>query len=1094
MSDSSLPANGAEPIAGAPTNSRPTGAVLIQGTAQVGQWLSAAQTLNDPDLIPATGTAGAISYQWRANGAIIAGATGASYRLTEADLGKRISVTASYTDLGGTLERVSSATTATVGAAVEFASFVALPRLRIKTSLGDLVIELESDRAPVTVANFQRYVDSNFYDGTEFHRIISTFMAQGGGYDYTGGAYVYKSPPYSAITLEKTSSTGLSNLAGTLAMARTSAANSATSQFFVNFVDNTFLDSARASDGNGYAVFGRVVDAGNTLTQLKQVPVVANGSGEVSQPTSAISIFDIVAEPAAATTLPTGKVRISGTPVQGQTLLAISSLADADGIPAAGQTGALSYYWKADGVIIPSALSQSLTLSAAMVGKTLTAEVSYTDLKGTSGHVGSASVLVGNLNDLPSGRVSLSGTVAAGSTLTASQNLADLDGMPAASAINWQWKANGSPIAGANASSYTLSAADLGKSITATASYTDLRGTAESVTSAAAGMVDSLIYPTLPRVWLRTNYGDILLELEAQKAPVTVANFVRYVTDGFYANTVFHRIISGFMAQGGGYTITSNQYTPKPATYAAIDLEKTSTTGLSNLTGTIAMARTNLPKSATSEFFINFNDNLFLDAAQQPDGNGYAVFGRTVDGMATLGQLSQIPVANNGAGEISLPTVATVVYGAYYDAAAPAGQVLITGSAAQGQTLVASNNLVDPDGSLSVLFYQWKANGVAIAGATGSSFTPGQAQVGKAITVAAIYQDGKSALGYVASSATATVANLNDQPTGEVTISGATEQGRTLTASHTLADLDGIPTSGTNAIRYQWFADGVAIDAATGSSLKLSAALAGKSLSVSASYTDNAGSAQSVSSQATPPVLSAAITGDVYHWKSHALMSGVMVALQAPGSAADAPALAVARSGIDGAWAVDGLDFDALYALSAARTANASECAVAITSADALAALKLVAGRTVNADADGPGALAPLPASPYQLIAADVNLDGQVTAQDAQDILAMAVGKAGARAPVWRFIDESQPLWNGAAGSSSVTATAVPQSFARPQAQAGASGSHHWVAVLGGDVDGSWTPVDSGTVSAAGFDQLKPDYFRALGLEGGALAQWGLLA
>ncbi len=1094
MSDSSLSASGAEPLPAAPTNSRPTGAVLIQGAAQVGHWLSASHTLSDPNFIPATGS-GAISYQWRANGAAIAGATGASYRLTEADLGKRITVTASYTDAGGTAERVNSATTAAVAAAIDYASFVALPRLRIKTSLGDLVIELESDRAPITVANFQRYVDSNFYYGTEFHRILSTFMAQGGGYDYTGGAYVYKTPTYSAITLEKTSSTGLSNLAGTLAMARTSAANSATSQFFVNFVDNTFLDSARASDGNGYAVFGRVVDGGSTLAQLKQVAVVNNGSGEISQPTSAISLLDIVAEPAAATALPTGKVRISGTPVQGQTLLALSTLADADGIPGAGLTGALSYYWKADGVIIPGALAQSLTLTSSMAGKTLTAEVSYTDLKGASGHVGSASVVVGNLNDLPSGRVSLSGTVAAGSTLTASQNLADLDGMPAASAIGWQWKANGSPIAGANASSYTLSAADLGKSITATASYTDLRGTAESVTSAAAGTVDSLmVYPALPRVWLRTNYGDILLELEAQKAPITVANFVRYVTDGFYTNTVFHRIISGFMAQGGGYTITSNQYTSKAATYPAIDLEKTSITGLSNVAGTIAMARSSLPKSATSEFFLNFNDNLFLDAAQQPDGNGYAVFGRTVDGMATLGLLSQIPVANNGAGEVSLPTVATVLYGAYYDAAAPAGQVLITGSAAQGQTLVASNNLVDPDGSLSVLFYQWKANGVAIAGATGSSFTLGQAQAGKAITVAAVYQDGKSAFGYVTSGATATVANLNDQPTGEITISGQAEQGRTLTASHTLADLDGIPSSGANAIRYQWSADGVAIDAATGSSLKLSAALAGKSLSVSASYTDNAGNAQSVSSTATPPVLSAAVTGDVYHWKSHALMSGVTVALQAPGSAADTPPLAVARSGIDGAWAAEGLDFDALYQLSASRTANASECAQAITSADALAALKLVMGRSVNADTDGPGALAPLPASPYQLLAADVNLDGQVTTQDAQDILAMAVGKTGARAPVWRFIDESQPLWNSATGASSVTAAAVPQSFARPQAQAGAGESHHWVAVLVGDVDGSWTPVDSGTVSTAGYDQLKSDYFRALGLEGSALAQWGLLA
>ncbi len=144
-----------------------------------------------------------------------------------------------------------------------------------------------------------------------------------------------------------------------------------------------------------------------------------------------------------------------------------------------------------------------------------------------------------------------------------------------------------------------------------------------------------------PRVELDTSSGAIIVQLDASRAPRTVANFLQYVRKGFYAGTVFHRVIPGFMIQGGGYTA---QMQLKP-TAAPIPLE--SRNGLRNLRGTIAMARTADPNSATSQFFINLVDNPSLDYPQ-PDGYGYAVFGRVVSGMKVVDRIAAVPTHSVG--------------------------------------------------------------------------------------------------------------------------------------------------------------------------------------------------------------------------------------------------------------------------------------------------------------------------------------------------------------------------------------------------------------------------------------------------------------
>ena len=164
-----------------------------------------------------------------------------------------------------------------------------------------------------------------------------------------------------------------------------------------------------------------------------------------------------------------------------------------------------------------------------------------------------------------------------------------------------------------------------------------------SILLAAAAVALALSGPALAqKVRLDTSAGDIVLELNAQKAPKTVANFLQYVKAGHYDGTVFHRVIPGFMIQGGGMKADLSE---KP-TRAPIALE--SRNGLTNVRGSVAMARTGDPNSATSQFFVNVADNAFLDQANSRDGNGYAVFGKVVQGMDVVDKIVAVPTHSVG--------------------------------------------------------------------------------------------------------------------------------------------------------------------------------------------------------------------------------------------------------------------------------------------------------------------------------------------------------------------------------------------------------------------------------------------------------------
>lgn len=144
------------------------------------------------------------------------------------------------------------------------------------------------------------------------------------------------------------------------------------------------------------------------------------------------------------------------------------------------------------------------------------------------------------------------------------------------------------------------------------------------------------------KVKLATSEGDIVVQLDREKAPRTVDNFIAYVKAGHYDGTVFHRVIPSFMVQGGGMDKELNE----KKTRAPIPLE--SRNGLKNERGTIAMARTADPDSATSQFFINVQDNAFLDQPTSRDGNGYAVFGKVIAGMDVVDRIKAAPTGNQG--------------------------------------------------------------------------------------------------------------------------------------------------------------------------------------------------------------------------------------------------------------------------------------------------------------------------------------------------------------------------------------------------------------------------------------------------------------
>ncbi|MCF8211026.1 MAG: hypothetical protein K9K38_16735, partial [Rhodoferax sp.] len=372
-------------------------------------------------------------------------------------------------------------------------------------------------------------------------------------------------------------------------------------------------------------------------------------------------------------------------------------------------------------------------------------------------------------------------TTTQGQTLTAANTLADTDGIPSTGtgSIAYQWSAGGTDISGATSSTLVLGQAQVGKTITLTAKYTDGFGTTETVASSASAAVANV--NNLP------------------SGGVTIT-------------------ITGTVTRGAQLTAAN--------TLADLD-------GLGTISYQWKAAESDISGATASTYTLT-----------------QAEVGKTITVVAKYTDLFSAQEAV----ESTATTAVTAVN------VAPTGTVSFSGTATQGQTLTAANTLADIDGIPSsgagALAYQWSVGGTVITGATGITFVLTQAEVGKTITVTASYTDLHGTTESKTSSATAAVSNVNDPVTGDVTITGTPTQGQTLTAANTLADLDGIPATGTTgALAYQWSAADTAITGATGSTFVLTQAEVGKTITVTASYTDLQGTSESASSPATTAVL-----------------------------------------------------------------------------------------------------------------------------------------------------------------------------------------------------------------------------------------------
>ncbi len=757
-------------------NDAPTGGVTISGTATEDQILTAFSTLADEDGL------GALSYQWNRDGVAIDGATSETYTLSQVDVGSVITATVTYTDGYGYSETITSAATSAVanvndaptggvtisGTATEDQILTASNTLADADGLGTLSYQWNRDGVAIDGATSETYTLVQ----ADVGKTITATVSYTDGY---GTEESVTSAATSAVTNVSHAVTGEVVITGTATEGQVLSADTSSladedglGEFSYRWLrDGVEIGEQTDDQGNtgipdspGYSLIQ--ADVGHTISVRV---TYTDGEGTVETVTSAATA--IVAN---VNDAPTGGVTISGTATEDQILTAVSTLADEDGL------GALSYQWNRDGVAIDGATSETYTLSQVDVGSVITATVTYTDGYGYSETITSpATSAVANVNDAPTGGVTISGTATEDQILTASNTLADADGL---GTLSYQWNRDGVAIDGATSETYTLVQADVGKTITATVSYTDGYGTEESVTSAATSAVTNVSHAVT---------GEVVITGTATEGQVLSAD-------------------TSSLADEDGLGTLSYQW---KADGVAID-------GATSETYTLSQVDVGSVITATVTY---------------TDGEG------TVESVTSAATSAVTNVSH-----------------------APTGEVTITGTAAEDQVLSADTSLLTDADGLGTLSYQWKADGVAIDGATSETYTLSQVDVGKTITATVSYTDGEGTLETVTSAATSAVANVNDAPTGGVTISGTATEDQILTASNTLADADGLGT-----LSYQWNRDGVAIDGATSETYTLVQADVGKTITATVSYTDGYGTEESVTSAATSAVtnVSHAVTGEV---------------------------------------------------------------------------------------------------------------------------------------------------------------------------------------------------------------------------------------
>ncbi len=824
-------------------NTPPTGTVTISGTAQENQVLTASNTLADADGL------GTISYQWQRDGVNVVGATGATYTLGNADVGHTIDVVASYTDGHGTLESKASAATATVtnvndpptgtvtisGTAQENQVLTASNTLADADGLGTISYQWQRDGVNVVGATGATYTLGNADVGHTID-VVASYTDGHGTLESKASAATatvtnVNDPPTGTVTISGTAQEN-QVLTASNTLADADGLGTISYQWQRDGVNVVGATGATYTLGNA--------DVGHTIDVVASY---TDGHGTLeSKASAATATVTNVNDP------PTGTVTISGTAQENQVLTASNTLADADGL------GTISYQWQRDGVNVVGATGATYTLGNADVGHTIDVVASYTDGHGTlESKASAATATVTNVNDPPTGTVTISGTAQENQVLTASNTLADADGL---GTISYQWQRDGVNVVGATGATYTLGNADVGHTIDVVASYTDGHGTLESKASAATATVTNVNDPPT---------GTVTISGTAQENQVLTASNTLADADGL--GTISYQWqrdgVNVVGATGATYTLGNADVGH------TIDVVASYTDGHGTLeskasAATATVTNVNDPPTGTVTISGTAQENQVLTASNtlaDADGLGTISYQWQRDGVNVVGATGATYTLGNADVGHTIDVVASYTdgHGTLESKASaatatvtnvndpPTGTVTISGTAQENQVLTASNTLADADG-LGTISYQWQRDGVNVVGATGATYTLGNADVGHTIDVVASYTDGHGTLESKASAATATVTNVNDPPTGTVTISGTAQENQVLTASNTLADADGLGT-----ISYQWQRDGVDVVGATGATYTLGDADVGHTIDVVASYTDGHGTAGEQGQCGRPP-------------------------------------------------------------------------------------------------------------------------------------------------------------------------------------------------------------------------------------------------
>jgi CSLREA domain-containing protein len=552
---------------------------------------------------------------------------------------------------------------------------------------------------------------------------------------------------------------------------------------------------------------------------------------------------------------PVGLPTITGTVTEDQVLTAdVSGISDADGL------GAFSYQWLKGVVAIGGATNSTYTMGDADVGTQIAVQVSYTDGQGTAESLTSAqTAAVANVNDAPVGSVTISGTPTEDQTLTVSNTLGDADGM---GVVSYQWQRDGVDIAGATNPTYTLTDADVGTTMTVVAAYTDGQGTNESVSSAGVGPVANvndapvglpLITGTVTEDQTLTadttgisdadGLGALSYQWLRNGANIVGATSNTYTLGDADVGTQISVQVSYTDGHGTNESLTSAQT-------AAVANVNDTPVGVPTITGTVTEDQTLTASTAG----ISDADGLGAFSYQWLR-NGANISGATSSaytlGDADVGAQIRVEVSytdGQGTNE-SLTSAQTATVANVNDA--PVGLLTITGTATEDQTLTADTSGISDADGLGAFSYQWLRDGAAIAGATTSTYTLTDADVGTQISIQVSYTDAHGTNESLTSAQTAAVANVNDAPVGLPTITGTVTEDQVLSADTSgISDADGL-----GALSYQWLRDGVAIAGATNSTYTLGGADVGTQISVQVSYTDGQGTAESLTSAQTAVVL-----------------------------------------------------------------------------------------------------------------------------------------------------------------------------------------------------------------------------------------------